>query len=157
MDRDSTDQAIRLLVESGVASPRDFRGCTAQEIEQIEAAYQIHLPAVYVSLMTRMGRGAGQFMEGSDFLFPAPLTLRTEAERLLTESNAKFRLKNTDFVFIAHQGYQFLFFGTGASDDPPVFLYVEGDDQPNQVNGNFSGWLLAAVTDEIAAFKALHG
>ena len=156
MYKDKTEQAVHLLIDSGLATARDINGCTVSEIEQIETAYQIRLPAAYVSFMTRMGRGAGHFLEGSDFLFPAPLGLREEAEGLLKESNAKFSLKKTDFVYLAHQGYQFMYFGAEGSDDPPTSLYLE-EEEPRQVYDHFSEWLIASVTDEIAAFKALHG
>jgi hypothetical protein len=156
MYKDRTEQAIRLLIDSGLATGRDIKGCATLEIEQIESTYQIRLPPAYVSFMTRMGRGAGKFLEGSDFLFPAPLSLRAEAEALLTESDAKFSLKKTDFVYLAHQGYQFLYFGTDPLDDPPIYLYVE-QETPKQVYDHFSEWLLACVDDEIAAFKAIHG
>jgi hypothetical protein len=156
MYKENIEHAIRLLIDSGLATARDIKGCAAPEIEQIEAAYQIRLPAAYVSFMTRIGRAAGHFLEGSDFLFPIPLSLRADAEALLKESDAKFSLKMTDFVYLGHQGYQFLFFGTGASDDPPIYLYIE-QETPRQVYDHFSEWLLACVADEIAAFKAIHG
>jgi len=155
MYKESIEQAAKRLIDSGLASPRDMKGCTAGEIEQIESAYRIHLPAAYVAFMTRMGKGAGRFLEGSDFFFPAPLNLRADAERLLEECNAKFSFKKTDFVFGGHQGYQFLFLSTEVSDDPPVFIYVEEED-PRQVYDRFSEWLLGCVADDIAAVRDLR-
>ena len=81
--------------------------------------------------------------------------LRGDAEHLLEETNASFRLTNADFVFAMHQGYQFLYFTTGQSDDPPVWHFAEGDTEPRRVFAHFSEWLSACVTDEIAAWQEI--
>jgi hypothetical protein len=87
------------------------------------------LPAIYEEFLARMGKGAGQFLVGSDYLLPALLRLREDAAALLEESGVGFRLDRTDFVFVGHQGYGFLFFNVADSPDPPVFLLVE-DETP---------------------------
>jgi hypothetical protein len=60
-------------------------------------------------------------------------------------------LDPADFVFAVHQGYTFLFFRCGGSDDPPVFLYEEGETRFRQVADSFSAWLVGCAQDEIDA------
>ncbi len=54
-----------------------------------------------------------------------------------------------------HQGYQFLYFDCDAGHDPPVYLFLEGEDAPRQVFDSFSQWLSQCVEDEIAAYAEL--
>ena len=65
----------------------------------------------------------------------------------LEESEISFRLERGDFVFLGHQGYEFLFFNVADSSDPPVFLLVE-DAEPIRVSSHFSEWLLSCIGDQ---------
>jgi hypothetical protein len=102
-----------------------------------------------------MGKAAGRFLIGSDYLFPAPLRLHDDAATLLEQAGSGFKLDENDFVFMWHQGYEFLFFKVTDSPDPPVFLLMEGEE-PKSVFLHFSEWLLSCVADEIEAFKSLR-
>jgi hypothetical protein len=55
-----------------------------------------------------------------------------------------------------HQGYQFLFFRCGVSDDPPVYLFLEHEPRVQRVAESFSSWLASAAQDEIEAVAALQ-
>jgi len=149
------DESIARLTSAGLVAASQLSGCTEQDIAKIEAKYGIQLPAAYRSFLAAMGRSAGTFFVGTDFLFPDVLTLREQAERLLQECKAKIALGKTDFVFAVHQGYQFLFMKSGESDDPAVFLYEECEEDFRLAADRFSDWLLACVEDEIAAAKAV--
>jgi len=155
MSQSPVEDAVAKLTEAGLVTPGALKGCTAEEIGQIEAKFHLQLPAVYKEFLTRMGKAGGQFLVGSDYLFPAPLRLRDDAEALLGESGAGFKLDRGDFVFVGHQGYEFLFFRAAEQPDPPVCLLQE-DEEPNCVFPHFSEWLLACVGDEIEAFRSLR-
>src|SRR2546425_1846709 len=152
----TVENAITRLSEAGLVRPSEIKGCTPEEIRQIENAFHLQLPAIYKEFMAGMGKAAGRFMVGSDFLFPAPLRLRKDAEVLLEQSGARFRLDRNHFVFLGHQGYEFLFFDARDGHDPAVNLLMEGEE-PKQVFPHFSDWLLSSVADEIEAFRTLHG
>lgn len=150
------EEAATQLINANVASTNTINGCTKNEIEQIEAIFDINLPTVYRQFLKRMGKSAGDFLVGTDYLFPDLLKLRKIAEDLIEDCSAQFILNKLDFVFAAHQGYQFLFFRVSdSSDDPAVFYFLEGEEEPKQVFNHFSEWLLECVFDEIAAFKSL--
>jgi hypothetical protein len=155
MSQGAVEQAIAALTEAGLVNPSALKGCAPQEIAQIEARFNLQLPPIYKEFLARMGKAAGRFLVGSDFLFPAPLHLRDDAEALLQQSGVAFRLDRSDFVFVGHQGYEFIFFNVADSLDPAVFLLTE-DEEPNRVFSHFSEWLLSCVADEIKAFKSLR-
>jgi hypothetical protein len=156
------EKAITQLTEAGLVDPQAGFGdpgslerCTPEEIAQIEAKFRLQLPATYKEFLARMGKGAGQFLRGSDYVFPDPLNLRDDAQSLLEESGSDFNFDENDFVFFGHQGYQYLFFRVTDSPDPPVFLLAESGE-PKMVFPRFSEWLLSCVADEIEAFKSLR-
>jgi hypothetical protein len=139
--------------EASLVEPGSLEGCTPEEIGQIEAKFHFQLPAIYEEFLARMGRRAGRFLRGSDYPFPAPRNLRHDAETLLEESDSGFKLDEKDFVFMGHQGYQFLFFRVTDSPDPPVFLLNESGE-PKMLFPQFSEWLLSCTADQIEAFKS---
>jgi hypothetical protein len=145
------ERAVTRLIEAGLAGPATIRGCREEEIGRLEKELGVALPALYRLFLARIGRSAGAFLSGTDFLFADLGGLRLQAEQLLHESKAGFRLSDTDFVFAVHQGYQFLFFDTKESDDPAVWRYEEGDTASRKVFSHFSEWLDACVADEIKA------
>jgi hypothetical protein len=145
------ERAVTRLIEAGLAEPAKIRGCREEEIGQLEKELGVALPAFYRLFLARMRRSACAFLSGTDFLFADLGGLRRQAEQLLRESKAGFRLSDTDFVFAVHQGYQFLFFDTKESDDPAVWRYEEGDAASQKVFRHFSQWLDACVADEIEA------
>jgi hypothetical protein len=149
MESDPVDQAAERLIESGLATPQTLVGCSGADLQQVESAAGGPLPRVYRRFLERMGRSAGNFMRGTDVLFPEVLRLRRTAEALLRECGAPFSLGALDFVFSSHQGYQFLFFNRVAGDDPPVRYFLEGDPGPRQVFPTFSTWLQQCVADEL--------
>lgn len=80
-----------------------------------DARERRHIERARRFLMT-LGRSVGEFIRGTDFLFPCVLTLHKAAESLLRQCGRR--------------GYQFLFFGRLAGDDPPLFLFLEGNRSP---------------------------
>jgi hypothetical protein len=154
-DDSFVERAVTRLIEAGLAEPASICGCREEEIRRLEEGLGVALPASYGQFLARMGRSAGAFLTGTDFLFADLGGLRLQAEELLHETKADFCLKDTDFVFVVHQGYQFLFFDTKDSDDPAVWHYEEGDAAPRKVFSHFSEWLDACVSDEIDAHSDL--
>jgi hypothetical protein len=156
LEKSIIEEAAMQLINANMASISTMKGCTESEIEQIESAFGINLPTVYKHFLERMGKSAGDFLVGTEYLFPDLLKLRKMAEDLLESCSAQFILHKSDFVFAAHQGYQFLFFRASDSSDPPIFYFLEGEEEPTQVFDHFSEWLLECLSDEITTFKGLE-
>ncbi len=81
-------------------------GSTESEIAAIEGAHAVTLPATYREFLAAGGRQFGHFLTGTDYLQRHIATLRSQAERLLHENGAPFKLLPTQFVFLCHQGYR---------------------------------------------------
>jgi hypothetical protein len=154
MSEDAIEDSVIRLIGEGIASPEEVRGCDQDEILEVERQAQVQLPAAYRRFLARMGRSAGAFLKGSDFLYPAVTGLRSDAKAILEQTQAGWSLGPTDFVFLGHQGYVFLFFDTRMGDDAPVRRFME-DEQPEEVSPSFSDWLTACVESQIAHRKRL--
>jgi SMI1/KNR4 family protein SUKH-1 len=153
-DDSFVERAVTRLIAAGLADPATIQGCRDEDIERLERESGVALPIAYRLFLRRMGRSAGAFLVGTDFRFADLGGLLRQAEQLLQETQSPFRLKDADFVFAVHQGYQFLFFDTTESDDPAVWLYDDGEAAPREVFDHFSEWLEASVSDEIGARSA---
>src|SRR5262249_22971010 len=105
-NNDFIRQGLKRLLESGLAKPNLVRGCSEDELKQVESTLQIILPAAYREFLTTFGKQAGEFLVGTDFLFPKLLELRNIAEELLKSCSNPFDLSKTAFVFASHHGYQ---------------------------------------------------
>lgn len=150
MDQNVIEKIVAQLTEAGLLNLGHFalKGCTSEEIAQLEAKYHVKLPAVYREFLARMGKEAGDFLRGSDYFFSALLEMRAGLEGLLEGSG--FTLDDDDFVFFGHQGYQYCFFKATDAPDPAVFCYLEDEDgEPRQAFEHFSEWLQAVAADAI--------
>jgi len=133
------------LVQAGIARPSEIRGCTAEEIEEVRATQGLPLPRVYEEFLREMGRGAGAFLRGTDVFYPRVLQVHEWALDLLAEDGAETVLPSGAFVFLSHQGYQFMFFPTGQSDDPAVYFYREQARAAQQRFDSFSSFLASSI------------
>jgi hypothetical protein len=103
-------------------------GCTQLEIEKLELAFNVKLPAMYKEFLTAMGKSAGKFMLGSSAFWDEVFNFQEWGKELLAENNFKHLPQNA-FVFWLHQGYQMAFFIIGEGDNPPVYYFSEGSNQ----------------------------
>jgi len=148
--------SVEKLVSAGLASRGQITGCSDTEIQQLESSGGAELPKAYKEFLKTMGQGAGDFLVGTDLFLPKLPKLRSWAEALLQRTNSPYRLSPDIFVFLVHQGYQFLFFHLNQGEDPEVFHFEEGEEQPRMVFRHFTVWLAASVDDEIAAYHEVH-
>lgn len=142
-------ESLENLLSAGITTTERTKGCSDSEIEQIESSLNVKLPTSYKEFLKFMGKGAGDFLVGTDLFSPMLPTLRAWAEDLLSRTDSRFRLPGNAFIFLVHQGYQFMYFLLDTDDDPEVFYYEEGDTAPRLVIGRFTEWLASTVDDEI--------
>lgn len=157
-DDDRVSAAVERIREGGLAREGSLAGLREEEIREVARRQGVaRLPAAYGRFLSRLGRSAGDFLRGSDVLYPDLLPLKDYARQLLEEDEADLVLGPEHFVFLMHQGYQFLYFDAAESEDPAVYLYLEGEGEPSQVAGSFTAWLATAVEEEIEEWAAARG
>ena len=156
MMRKYVEQAVQRIGSSGLAVVNTLEGCTNEESGQLEAEIGTTLPQAYKAFLSLCGKGAGKFLVGTDWTYPKLLEVKPAAIELLRSSRVAASLPPTSFVFAMHQGYQFLYFDCDVGHDPPVYLFLEGEDSPRQVFGSFTQWLSQCVDDEIATWADLQ-
>ena len=133
------------LIALNLASPHDLIGCTMREIIELEQQLgvagtppykggaccdrpaAVKLPRAYQEFLRIMGKGAGQFLRGSDCFYDQLLDLQQAAGELLAENHFLGKIPDDAFVFFMHQGYQFSFFRLSEGDNPPTYSYCEGE------------------------------
>jgi hypothetical protein len=149
------EELVDKLISSDLADPKDIQGCSDDEVRQIEAAFNLRLPQAYKVFLSSFGKKAGALLDGSDYLYPALLDCRRTAEKIIADTEARFQLSPQSFVFLQHEGYQFLFFDTDkANQDPPVFRFIEGDSYPSKIFDTFSDWLSLCIEQEAELYAA---
>lgn len=149
MSESPISATIEKMVASEVLAAHCFEGCEDSEIAEIESVSGVSLPETYKELLRVLGKNAGDFLCGSDFLYPDLLRVPQWSRELLVSSDSSVVLPKTAFPFLMHQGYQFLFFDCADGHDPPVFRFLEGDEQPTNVSATFSEWLELCAEGEI--------
>jgi hypothetical protein len=116
-----------LIVSSGVARSDEIRPCSEEEVTALEVSLGVEMPNAYRDFLLTMGRGAGDLFIGSDVYYDRLFELREWAQDLLDENEATDTIPLDAFVFLMHQGYQFMFLRKSEGEDPPVWAYNEAD------------------------------
>jgi hypothetical protein len=152
----ATEQAVQRLIGSGIAAPESVKGCTEAEVTRLENELGVRLPSAYRDFLRVMGHRAGKFLVGTDYCYPEVVNLQHAFRRFWGRAGAGGPFPDGAVVFLAHQGYIFLFFDArGCPDDPPVLSVTDRAPAPVQLFGRFSDWLREAVEGEIAAHQEL--
>ncbi len=125
-----------------------IQGCSDHEVRELEQRLGHVLPRGYREFLLALGRDQGDFLKGSDLACDKVVCLQAEARSLLSDSGSSFRLVESQVVFVSHQGYQFLFIDGAEGHDPPVWHYLEHDEEPKRVSESFSAWLVATLNEE---------
>lgn len=150
------DQLLGELERSEVVShDHPLRGAPLEEIERVERAMRTRFPDAYRRFLSRAGRSAGTFMQGSDLAL-GDLENINLVSREIAAADEGLGLPQDALVFLMHQGYEYLFVRTSEGDDPPVYHGLESDE-PVEVAHRFTDWLEGAIADELRAEAALRG
>lgn len=133
--------------ELDLFKPGEVVPCTAEEVRELERRTGRALPQAYKEFLLWMGHGAGELWLGSHCFYRDLEPLGDWAAVMLKRSDPAQKLPEDAFVFLMHQGYQFMFFRTSEGDDPPVYYYK---DEPEQLSfsireQHFSRFLLRAI------------
>jgi hypothetical protein len=136
------------------ATALDAWGCTADEIDRIEADQGPALPDTYRCFLRAAGRDGGGCFEGGFATYPYVLGAR-ETAILLLEANqedspdeAVFRLPDDALVISLHdEGYAFMFVRTSLGESAPVEMWSEGlpSDRTQQMSSSLFEWVRVSM------------
>ena len=76
-----------------------------------------------------MGRRDGGLNRGDDWLYEDLEFIQEEAVELMQDDRFPVTLPADAFVFLMHERYYFAFFRTSEGDDPPIYEYLETDEE----------------------------
>lgn len=122
------------LIRTGVAAPGEVRGCSDDEIDDLESRYGVRLPRSYRLFLRRMGQAAGRLGEcPDDLLYPAA--------RKLAGMRGELRHLPADFI-VVFEGMElpwYLGLRCQGEDDPPVY-YFDFEDEVVVIQRTYASW-----------------
>lgn len=139
----------------------EVRPCTRDEVEDLEQRLGFHLPLAYQEFLLWMGKGARDFLSGSDCWYDNLPFLRGWAIELLAENKFEQAIPDDALIFFMHGGYQFNFLLPQEGEDPPVHFYGEWTHQSSFTIAypHYSDFLAVELEDHaklIASINALR-
>jgi hypothetical protein len=144
---DAIDDGIAQLVDGGLVRREELRGSTVAELAALEQQLGVRFPTIYRRFLLELGVAAGHFLAGTELDAKGLAARRKAADELLLEDDHE-PLAPAAVVFAMHQGNVFLWFDAAAGEDPPVWRYVEAEENVQEFP-HFSAWFLAAARDEV--------
>ncbi len=133
--------------------PNQIKGCTPQEIAELEQQLKLELPLAYKEFLLYAGKGLGSFENGSRIFYDDDvglIELQQIAREFLAEDDFPQKLPDDAYVFWMHQGYMFCFFRTSEGDNPPVHFHQESfkDDFAWNHQKHFTDFLIVEMRDQ---------
>jgi hypothetical protein len=131
------------MEDLGRLTSGDLIGISAAEIDEVALDQSVaSMPGRYVEFLRVMGRTAGPLLVGTDAaprdrahlstgavtFYPDILGIKRDGLELLTDNGVSGLAAPDAIVFAMHQGYQVYWMARSLSDDPPVYMYQEGDE-----------------------------
>ena len=134
------DNLYHRAIRSQVAKPERLKGCSEQEIAEIEQTYKLSLPYSYKVFLRYFGHNFGSVATDLEFLYPSPLLLTqwsrdTDREVLLEmspEERAAFTekmLPANAFIFAMKYRMESWFFIAEKGVEDPIIFYDLGDGE----------------------------
>lgn len=150
-DRPDARVLRRKLIEGGIASPDEIRGCTQAEIRQIEDRYG-PLPDAYKDILRLIGHGAGRLVDRMEFWIYSDRL--DEVNRHGRSAMQDFEadgvsLPETGPVFFisARQGDYPTFIPAGEGSDAAVFMMNGDRNTVERIHDSVWDWIMEFVRD----------
>lgn len=139
--------------------PSKIVPCTEEEARALEQKIGNSLPAAYQEFLLWMGRRSGGFLRGENWLYEHLEDIQLDAIELMRRDGFPVTLPPDAFVFLMHEGYHFAFFRTSEGDDPPVYEYIETDDEIalKISSSHYSNFLLDVFEQEAKLIESMKG
>jgi len=131
-----------LLEDLGILASAELIGISAVEIGEVAQDQSVDsMPSRYVDFLRIMGRAAGHLLAGTDAFYPDILGIKRDGLELLADNGVSGLAPTDSIIFAMHQGYQVYWMPNSLSDDPPVYMYQEGDKSVTREWKSFTEFL----------------
>ncbi|QDU11063.1 SMI1/KNR4 family protein [Gimesia aquarii] len=137
------------LIDTGISTADNIRGCTESEIDHFQRRISQNLPLAFIACLHEFGHKCGHLMDGDAFGIAGFDVAREVALELTKKQDSPWQLPENVIPFQEHQGYQFLFFYTDDGNDPSVWHYLEEDSEPTHSVPSFTAWLRESAINVI--------
>jgi hypothetical protein len=116
--------------------------CTEGEVNGIEAGLKVKFPRAYRELYLLLGKKrAFRIAPENGYKFPEYKEMQAGAKEI-TDSNGITLDYDNIFVFVVFEENAVIsFFRLDEGDDPPVYEYEGGSEEPEQVTAHFSDYI----------------
>ena len=129
----------RELIEQHRRRLTTFVGYSEAEVGTLEDRREVRLPEVYRAYLLEMGNSRGDLFRGHDVAGIGDFEgFRAEALALMAETNPVLTLPRDAMVVLFHQGYIFSYLLAAGGFDPPVFHYMETEQEPRELAPAFA-------------------
>jgi len=139
---DSVTQVFDSVLRDGTLPASALRGCSDEEIVDLERQLGARLPRAYATYLKLAGRSAAGLLAYFEARFDHLDEIRT-----CLASLAGWQPSARDFVFMMHQESEFTLFQLDEGDDPPIYRYRAGSEGPAPAWSSFSSFLAEMAED----------
>lgn len=110
-------------------------------------AHGVRLTQAFKAYLRRFGKAHGTLFSGDAASLPKMAKFKTWAIAATEQSSTPLFLRDA-VVFLCHQGYAFTFFHSSSAPDAPIYIYVEGEAEPQPVADLWFGYGSEAIGQE---------
>jgi hypothetical protein len=117
--------------------------CTEQELDEIERSLNIKLPRAYRELCLIIGKKRAFTMADNSFNYPDYQQMREAAIALVSDDDeVEVNIDENVFVFTCNLELSAIgYFPLNEGDDPPVYEYAIGYDEPEKMAEHLSEYV----------------
>lgn len=128
----------RTDAENYLKNKTEFEGLTPKEIQDLELSLRRSFPDDFRQYLLELGRNCGElFCLGQDINPEKFIEYQEWAKEIIEDEQIDSFLTGNTIIFFFHQGYWFYYFDMEGKNCP-IYLYVEGDKEPQKIFDNFS-------------------
>jgi hypothetical protein len=164
MDKDRFTKLLHRMERSFVVAQVEMIGCTAEQIEALEAKYRLRLPRTYRRFLEVMGQGSGRLFtcDHAAVSYSHVLVMTAEMRKQSarpntatgTAPNQEFELPADALIIYGRLGEQFEFIRCNNQDDSPVWYFNTDEWEMRQTHSSILEWLESWCTEAEAAIAS---
>ena len=139
------------LDATGIATPADLKGCTPQELEDLETRYKLVLPDSYRYFLTKMGHRSGRlfthdhYSAGYEHVRHMTAEYLEDCDQFPDEKHVE--LPPDSLIIVGRLSEQFLMIRCNDPEDSTVWYFNEYDFELRQAYSSVLEWLCSTADE----------